>query len=139
MALKTQENNNSVDEFINSAATAQQDDAKRLAKIMAKVTNTQAKMWGDSIVGFGRYHYQNTGKGGVWPVVGFSPRKNALTIYIMTGFELYPEIMQSLGKYKTGKSCLYIKQIADIDEQLLEQLIALSIEEMKTRYRCEFD
>lgn len=84
-------------------------------------------MWGDSIVGFGIMHDKNTPGGGDWPLIGFSPRKQALTLYIMTGFDGYEKLLSKLGKHKTGKACLYIKKLADVDQNVLREMIFRSI------------
>ena len=90
-------------------------------------------MWGASIVGFGSYHYKGaSGREGDWMLVGFSPRKQNLTVYIMAGFERYDELMKKLGKFSTGKSCLYIKKLADVDKKVLKELVSESVQFMKT-------
>ena len=95
-------------------------------------------MWGSSIVGYGCYRYSNTaGKDFEWMLTGYSPRKQALTVYIMCGFEPFKPLMSRLGKYKTGKSCLYIKRLEDIDEKVLEKLITESIKTMRKRYETD--
>ncbi len=95
-------------------------------------------MWGTSIVGFGRYHYKYaSGREGDHLVTGFSPRKTALTLYIMAGFSGFDAVMKKLGKYKTGRSCLYIKRLADVDENVLQQLIDGSVKYMKKNYETK--
>lgn len=92
-------------------------------------------MWGSSIVGFGSYHYQYaSGREGDWPIVGFSPRKQNLTLYIMNGFDRYESLLARLGKHKTGKSCLYLNKLEDVDLQLLRELIQESVAYMKNKY-----
>ena len=92
-------------------------------------------MWGDSIIGFGKYHYKYaSGREGDWMRIGFSPRKQNLTLYIMDGFEKYSELLESLGKYKTGKSCLYIKKMQDIDINILKELVKESLIHMEKLY-----
>lgn len=136
--LKTQENNKSVAEFITSVDHKQrQKDAETLLALLNKLTGKPATMWGTSIIGFGKYSYQNTGKGGQWPIVGFSPRKTALTLYIMNGFSNYQALLNKLGKHKVGKSCLYINKLDDIDMEVLTNIICESITEMKAMYQCE--
>ena len=94
--------------------------------MMQEVTGVEAKMWGDSIVGFGSYHYKYaSGREADWPLVGFSPRKQNLTLYIMSGFEQYDELLQRLGKHSTGKACLYVKRLADVDLAVLQELVKL--------------
>ena len=105
---------------------------------MREATGKRARMWGPSIVGFGVYQYSNSaGKEFEWPITGFSPRKQALTIYIMVGFSHFGSLMKKLGKYKTGKSCLYIKRLSDIDENVLRQLIDGSVKRMRKAYRTK--
>lgn len=92
-------------------------------------------MWGSSIVGFGSYHYRyESGREGDWMLTGFSPRKQALTLYMMGGFQRHDELMNKLGKYKTGKSCLYVKKLEDIDLDVLRQLVAESVDYMRQSY-----
>jgi hypothetical protein len=92
-------------------------------------------MWGPSIVGFGSYHYAyESGREGDWMLIGFSPRKRDLTLYIMSGFSRYEELMTKLGKYRTGTSCLYVKQLADVDTAVLKELMNESVRAMRARY-----
>ena len=103
---------------------------------MKEITGEDPKMWGPSIVGFGNYHYKYpTGTEGDWMLTGFSPRKQALTLYIMAGFTEYDDLMAKLGKYKIGKSCLYVKRLADVDEKILCKLVKNSISAIKERYK----
>ena len=93
-------------------------------------------MWGPSIIGFGTYHYKYaSGREGDWMLTGFSPRKTKHSLYIMAGFKRFDDLMQKLGKYKTGKSCLYVNKLEDIDEEVLRQLIRESMEYMKEKYQ----
>lgn len=130
--LKTIQNDASVEAFLNSVA----DDKKRqdslaVLELMQQVTGLEPKMWGSSIVGFGRYHYKYaSGHEGDTFLTGFSPRKQALTLYIMAGFTNYDALMNKLGKYKTGKSCLYVKKLEDIDLKTLRELVKQSFEHM---------
>jgi len=102
---------------------------------MREVTGCEPKMWGPSIVGFGRYHYKyESGREGDWPLTGFSPRKQALTVYIMAGFRRYEELLDRLGKHKTGKSCLYLKRLEDVDLEVLRELVHESVEQVAERY-----
>ena len=128
--LKTKRNDGSVEDFLNSVEDeAKRDDCYQVLNIMKEITGEEPKMWGGSIVGFGSYHYKYaSGREGDWFVTGFSPRKQALTLYIMAGFSKYDELMSKLGKYKTGKSCLYIKKLDDIDEEVLRELITTSVD-----------
>jgi len=134
--LKTRENNASVAEFLEAVEpTGRREDCFKVKEIMERLTGQSAAMWGSSIVGFGGYEYTyDSGHSGRAAMTGFSPRKNALTLYIMPGFSEYEALMAQLGKYKTGKSCLYIKRLEDVDQQVLEQLISLSFERMKNIY-----
>jgi hypothetical protein len=101
---------------------------------MRKATGKNAKMWGGSMVGYDRYDYTNRTTGGTWFRVGFSPRKQSLTLYIMDGFEKYDELMKKLGKHKTGKSCLYIKRLSDVDIDVLEEIIEESVKYFAEKY-----
>lgn len=134
--LKTRENSASVAAFLNAIDdTQKRADAKKIAAMMRKATGSRAKMWGKSIVGFGSYHYKYaSGREGDWMLIGFSPRKQDLTMYIMTGFKEFDVFMSRLGKHKTGKSCLYVKRLADIDLKVLESLMQGSIRYMRSNY-----
>lgn len=133
---KTKATGASVEAFLASKAAGQRlADCHALIRMMREATGDEPKMWGPSIVGFGLYRYKYaSGREGDWPLCGFSPRKTDLTIYVMAGFEEFAELMARLGKFKTGKSCLYVKKLADIDLTLLRQLIAASVKAMKERY-----
>ena len=127
--LKTKKTNASVEKFLNSVADEQRrKDCFQLVEIMKTATKSEPAMWGTSIVGFGRHQYKYTsGRALEWFQVGFSPRKQDLTLYIVPGVERYPELMKKLGKHKTGRSCLYIKKLEDVDLPTLEQLIKQSV------------
>ncbi len=131
--LKTKVNEASVEDFLNTVSDEQiRADCFEIAKLMQQVTKAEPKMWGSSIVGFGSYHYKGaSGREGDWMLVGFSPRKQNLTLYIMAGFERYDELMKKLGKFSTGKSCLYIKKLADVDKKVLKELVSESVKFMK--------
>ena len=133
---KTQATGASVTAFINAIDDKQKRaDARRVAAMMRKATGKRAKMWGPSIVGYGTYHYKYaSGREGDFLITGFSPRKQALTVYVIPGFEHFETLMKKLGKYKTGKSCLYIKRLSDVDEKILEQLINRSVKYMREHY-----
>lgn len=106
-------------------------DCTALVKMMEKATGEKACMWGSAIVGFATYRYEYaSGTTGDWPVVGFSPRKNDLTVYLMPGFESQTELLARLGKHKTGKVCLYLKRLADVDLSVLQEMIDLSVQAM---------
>lgn len=134
--LKTKQNDASVMDFLQSVENEQRrSDSLRLLRIMQEVTGEEPKMWGPSIVGFGSYHYRyESGREADWMLTGFSPRKQALTAYIMAGFDRYDELMAKLGTYTTGKSCLYLKKLDDVDESVLRELIDASCTHMKTKY-----
>ena len=127
--LKTKLTTASVEKFIASLDDPdRRKNCEKVIALMRKATGEAPKMWGESIVGFGLQHLKYaSGRELDWPLVGFSPRKQNLTLYIMTGFENESSLMKKLGKYTTGKSCLYIKNLADIDLKVLEQLIVGSI------------
>lgn len=131
--LKTKLNDANVEDFLNTVQDEQtRADCFEIAKIMKQVTKAEPKMWGASIVGFGSYHYKGaSGREGDWMLVGFSPRKQNLTLYIMAGFDRYEELMNKLGKFSTGKSCLYIKRLADVDKKVLKELVSESVQFMK--------
>jgi len=135
--LKTKVNEASVDAFIDQQSEAVAKDCRMIIKLMKKATGEDPKMWGASIVGFGRYAYEGaSGRSGEWMITGFSPRKTNLTIYIMMGFEKEAALMKKLGKHTTGKSCLYIKKLADIDLKALEELFVKGVKAMaKTRVK----
>nr|QEE18133.1 hypothetical protein DSAG12_03971 [Candidatus Prometheoarchaeum syntrophicum] len=127
--LKTKQTDKSVNEFLSKIEDPiKQKASRQILKIMKEVSKTDPKMWGESIIGFGNYHYKYaTGREGDWMRIGFSPRKQYLTLYIMDGFDKYNELMEKLGKYKTGKSCLYIKKMQDIDINILKELMKESL------------
>ena len=135
---KTKQNKDNVIAFIQSVADeSKRNDSIAILKLMKKATKTEPAMWGDSIVGFGSFHYKSerSKQEGDWFMTGFSPRKQNLTIYIIPGFSKYGGLMQQLGKHKTSVSCLYINKLADVDEKVLAELIALSFKDMKEKYK----
>jgi hypothetical protein len=131
--LKTQENDASVDAYLKTIEDEKKREASFIVKeLMEEVTGEEARMWGDSIVGFGHYHYKYaSGREGEWMLTGFAPRKRNLTLYIMSGFEEYDDLMQKLGKHSTGKSCLYINKLEDIDLDVLRELVDKSVQHMR--------
>ena len=133
---KTKPTEQSVAAFIHDIDERQQrDDVKKVAAMMRRATGKNAKMWGTSIVGYGQYHYKYASdREGDFMLTGFSPRKQALTVYIVPGFKQFAALMKKLGKHKTGRSCLYIKSLADVDEKVLEQLIDRSVKFMRKNY-----
>ena len=128
--LKTKPNDASVEDFLNKVTDEKRRrDCFVILDLMKEVTGQEPRMWGDSIVGFGSYHYKyKSGHEADWLLTGFSPRKRDLTIYIMSGFDRYEKLLEKLGKYRTGKSCLYIKKIEDIDQSILKELVRESVE-----------
>jgi hypothetical protein len=130
--LKTKENDQSVTAFLDAAADGRRrQDCQTVLELMREVTGAEPRLWGTSIVGFGKYRYTyESGREGEWPIVGFSPRKNDLTLYLMPGVDAFPDLMPKLGKYKTGKSCLYIKKLEDVDSSVLRALVERSVEKM---------
>ncbi len=134
--LKTKRNEQSVEAFIDGVDSERQPDCRTILKLMQEITGEKPAMWGPSIVGFGSYHYKYaSGREGDWFLTGFSPRKQNLTLYIMPGFAVYAELMSKLGKYKTGKSCLYIKKLDDVDLSTLRELIGQSVAHI-SKHHC---
>jgi hypothetical protein len=130
--IKTKETKASVDAFIDKQPPSVAADCRTLIKLMKKATGEDPRMWGASLVGFGRYHYKGaSGREGEWLITGFSPRKTNLSIYIIMGFETEAALMKKLGKHSTGKGCLYVKQLADVDMKLLDELIVKGVKAME--------
>lgn len=128
---KTQPTDASVDEFIAAASPEKKSDSERLIAILQDITGEKPVLWGPSIIGFGRYHYEyDSGHEGDSVLIGFSPRKRELVIYIMPGFDSFQALLAKLGKHKAGKSCLYIKRLSDIDLKVLTELMAESVKHM---------
>jgi len=127
--LKTKPTGAKVADFIAGVADPQRrKDCDTIVQLMQEVTGQPPEMWGESIVGFGRLAYSYaSGRTGEWMATGFSPRKENLTLYIMSGFDEHAELMGRLGKYKTGKGCLYIKRLSDVDLGVLRELVARSV------------
>jgi len=131
---KTRPTSASVSEFLAQQTSERRADCETVVRMMEAATGERAEMWGASIVGFGRYAYSgSTKKVMEWPIVGFSPRKNDLTLYLMPGFEGFAELMGELGKHKTGKACLYLKKLADVDLDVLQRLIDGSVQAMEAQ------
>jgi hypothetical protein len=131
--VKTTPNQKSVTNFLNSVENnKRRADGLEVLKMIKDVTGLEPQMWGDSIVGFGSYHYKYaSGREGEWMLIGFSPRKQNLTLYIMDGFNEYVNLLEKLGKHKIGKSCLYINKLEDVDQDVLKQLVKRSVEHMQ--------
>ena len=134
--LKTKPTPVPVEDFLASVEDGQKRaDVRCLAAMMADVTGADGRMWGPSIVGFGSYHYRYaSGREGDFFETGFSPRKRALTIYIMPGFSAYQELLGLLGKHAIGKSCLYVKRLADVDVDVLRELVERSVRGIRAKY-----
>ena len=134
--LKTKRTDESVDAFLDSVVDeSRRKDCRRVLEIMKRVTGEEPRMWGPSMIGFGTYHYRYaSGREGDWFITGFSSRKNDLTLYIMSGFSRFDDLTSRLGQYKTGKSCLYIKRLSEVDEAVLEELVAESVSYMRETY-----
>ncbi|MGD6967474.1 DUF1801 domain-containing protein [Rossellomorea vietnamensis] len=134
--LKTKENDSSVIEFIeNVDSEKKREDSYKLLDIFTETTGYQAKMWGPSIIGFGSYHYKyKTGHEGDAPLVGFSPRKAKISLYFATGDPDREELLKKFGKHTSGKACVYINKVADIDEEVLKDLINQSVEFLQKTY-----
>ena len=128
--LKTKVTKASVDAFLQGIRDEKQrEDCYAILKIMKKATKAEPKMWGTSIIGFGHYHYvYESGREGDWFITGFSPRVQNLTLYMMGGFDA--GLLKKLGKYKTGKGCLYINKLEDVDKKVLSDLIAKSVKKL---------
>ena len=131
--LKTKRNKASVRSFLKTVSDEKRrKDCLRVLELMKEVTGEKPEMWGDSMVGFGSYHFKYaSGREGDWFLTGFSPRKASLTLYIMPGFSRYEKLLAKLGKHKTGVSCLYIKALEEIDERILEQLLEESVAHLR--------
>ncbi len=128
--IKTKETEASVEEFLNGVTDEQQrTDAFAVREMMGRITGEKPKMWGASIVGFGNMVYTSpaTGREVDWLKVGFSPRKENLSLYVLNGSQQQEKLLEKLGKHKTGKSCLYIKRLSDVDEKVLEKLVKASL------------
>lgn len=138
--LKTKETDADVNEFIDSFANTEQKklDSYELVNLMEKVSGHKPRMWGPSIIGFGKYHYKSdrSSQEGDWPLIGFSPRKAALTLYVCKyeGSEEQDELLSKLGKFKKGGGCLYVKKLSDIDTKVLTKIMKATINFLKKKY-----
>jgi hypothetical protein len=130
---KTRQTDASVAEFLGSVAEdRKRRDSQVILEMMREESGEQPRMWGESIVGFGSYHYKyESGREGDMPIIGFSPRKQNLTLYLVPGFDAYGSLLERLGKHTTGKVCLYIKKLEDVDLDVLRELVRLSVEHMR--------
>ena len=130
--VKTTRNDQSVEAFLNTIAEARKrQDCFTVLELMKQVTGMEPAMWGSSIVGFGSYHTKYaSGREGDWPLIGFSPRKQNITLYLMSGLDRYGAVLQRLGKFTTGGACLYIKKIEDVDLAALKEIIEQSVKHL---------
>lgn len=133
---KTDFTEESVIDFVESVEQAQKkSDSYQLIKLMSEISGEPAKMFGPSIIGFGEYHYKyKSGHEGKAPLIGFSPRKTAISLYVFTGLEEHKHLLEDLGKYTIGKACIYIKKLSDINEQILICLMQTTIQYLETKY-----
>ena len=136
--LKTKKNDADVNEFINSFADTEQKrrDSFELLKLMREFTGFEPKMWGPSIIGFGQYHYKSerSSQEGDWPLVGFSPRKAAISLYVYTGAPEHEHLLENLGKFKKGAACIYVKKLSDINLDVLKKLMKITIEYLQKKH-----
>lgn len=139
--IKTRQNDADVIEFIRSFANSDQkiQDSLELIRIMQELTGPEPKMWGPSIIGFGQYHYKSdrSRQEGDWPLVGFSPRKAALSLYVYSGCEGQDECLKDLGKFKMGKACIYVNKLSDINTEVLKKLILSTIAYLQAKYKSQ--
>lgn len=136
--IKTKQHDGSVEEFIQEFANSDQKiaDSFELLKLMEEVSGYKPKMWGPSIIGFGQYHYKSerSTQEGDWPLIGFSPRKTALSLYVYSGCAGQEELLKDLGKFTMGKSCIYVKKLTDIDREVLVKLMKSTLDYMLKKY-----
>lgn len=132
--LKTTPTRRSVAAFLATVDKARRKDCQTIVDLMRAATGAEPEMWGASIVGFGRYQYRyESGREGEWMMVGFAPRKNDLTLYVLPGIDAFPDLLPRLGKYKTGKSCLYVRKLDDVDLGVLRALVEKSVARLGDR------
>lgn len=136
--LKTKKNDADVREFILSFADTEQkrNDSFELLKMMQEFTGFEPQMWGTSIIGFGSYHYKSerSRQEGDWPLVGFSPRKAAISLYVYSGMEEHEPLLKNLGKFKMGKGCIYVKKLSDINQEELKKIMGATIRFLQAKY-----
>jgi len=136
--LKTKQHNADVYEYIKAVADTEQKlkDSFELLNLMQDFTGYEPKMWGASIIGFGSYHYKSerSRQEGDWPLVGFSPRKAAISLYVFTGAKEHEYLLTDLGKFKIGKACIYVKKLSDINQDALRKIMKETIDYLKTKY-----
>lgn len=136
--IKTKQHDADVYEFINTFSNTTQkiEDSLQIVTLMEEISGHPPKMWGPSIIGFGSYHYKSkrSKQEGDWPLLGFSPRKTAISLYIFTGLEEHEYLLENLGKFKKGKACIYIKKLSDINIDVLKELMRVTLSYMKDNY-----
>jgi len=136
--LKTKQNNADITEFVNSFADTEEKrkDSFELIQLMRDFTGFEPKMWGSSIIGFGRYHYKSerSSQEGDWPLIGFSPRKAAISLYVYTGAKEHEHLLEGLGKFKMGKACIYIRKLSDINQDVLRRVMKATIDFLQSKY-----
>lgn len=136
--IKTKQTDADVHEFIRAFANTEQkrEDSFALLDLMREATGYEPKMWGPTMIGFGSYHYRSerSRQEGDWPLVGFSPRKAAISLYVFTGDPKHEYLLENLGKFKRGQACLYANKLADINLEALRNLIAATMEYLRTKY-----
>lgn len=136
--LKTKQTNEDVIEFINNFANNEQkrQDSLELIKIMEEFTGYEPKMWGPTMIGFGMYHYKSdrSKQEGDWPLVGFSPRKAAISLYIYSGMPEHQHLLEDLGKFKMGKACIYVNKLSDINIEVMKRIMRTTIDFLQERY-----
>lgn len=139
--IKTKQTNADVYEFIKAFANTEQKqtDSLEIVRLMQELSGFEPKMWGSSIIGFGSYHYKSerSRQNGDWPLVGFSPRKAAISLYVYTGLPEHEYLLCNLGKYTKGKACIYIKKLSDINTEVLIKLIIETINYLKLKYASD--
>lgn len=137
--LKTQPTDKSVTDFLDGVENdTKREDSFTILELMKEITGEEPIMWGDSIIGFGTYHYKYaSGRAADWFLTGFSPRVQNLTLYIMSGFDEYDDLLGKLGKHSTGKSCLYVKRLENIDLDVLRELVEKSVAHMKATHAAQ--
>ena len=137
-ALKTQPTQIDVTEFIRTFADSEQKqkDSFELIEIMREITGCEPQMWGPSMIGFGKYHYKSerSRQEGDWPLVGFSPRKAAISLYVFSGMPEHEYLLEGLGKFKKGAACIYVKKLSDINIPVLKEIMKTTISFLKERY-----
>ncbi len=136
--LKTKQNNADINEFVNSFADTEEKrkDSFELIKLMRDFTGHEPRMWGSSIIGFGSYHYKSerSRQEGDWPLIGFSPRKAAISLHVYTGAKEHEHLLEGLGKFKMGTACIYIKKLSDINQDVLRQLMKATIDFLQSKF-----